>query len=233
MAATFVNCSNVTEVKIKVKTGSDIDVNKYKEIAVLPFVADNKLIKEGKKDFSKNESNEDKGEKISFFMRRALSKNKEIDVMDTVKTNSIIAGESIDKSLLEDENRLADIGGELGVNAIIIGRYRFYSISEPRTIPVSVYSQRLHRYITETVTYFHKTYILSLHVIVVDAHTGKPVLKKLIEPPPASEPHSLGTLIIEAFQDDRIFEKLVNKAVSDFAKRITPHYELEKRMLVK
>lgn len=226
----FISCSSVTEVKIKVKKHSVIDVDKYKKIAVLPFVADSGLTQ---KDSNEENSDDDKSKKIAFFLRRILSKNKEVNVMDTIKTNSIIAGESIDKALLEDQGRLSDIGGELNVNAVITGKYKFYSASEPRTVPVERYSMQLQRYIRDTITYFHKSYVLSLQVILVDANTGKTVLDEKYEPS-VSEAHNIGTLIIsEAFQqEDRIFEKLVNEAVLNFAKRIAPHYELEKRWLV-
>lgn len=233
MAAAFISCGNVTEVQIKVKTGSDIDVSKYQKIAVLPFVIDDEQIKNGKKNLSEDEHDDEKSEKISFFLRRILFKSKKIDVMDTVKTNLIIAGESIDSSLLQDEERLTDIGGELGVDAFITGKYKFYGISEPRSMPVQRYSLQLQHYVTETITYFHKIHILSVQVFVIDARTGKTVLDKSYNPS-TSEAHSLGTLIInEAFQGDRVFDKLVNMVVVDFAKLIAPHYELEKRLLVK
>jgi len=223
-----INCSNIIEVDIKVKTHSDIDINKYKKIAVLPFVSEENSVNKEKSD-----SEDDKGEKIAFFLRRAFFKNKDITVRDTVKTNSIIDGELIDKSLLQDSKKLANIGGELDVNAVITGRYRFYNISEPRRMPVERYSTELHRYITDTITYFHKTYTLSLNIILVDTDTGEIVLDKNYKQS-ASESHNFGTLVInEAFQDDRIFENLAQKAVLEFAKRIAPHYELEKRLLVK
>ena len=140
-------CSNTTKVLVKVKIQSEIDVSKYEKIAIIPLLN------------SGASQNEEWGEDIAFVFRRHLSKSQKFDILDSKDTKLTLEGEQITIETLQDADKLVDLGGELVVDALIVGTYKFYQISEPRRLYYDRYSVRLQRYITDTVTYFHKTYV--------------------------------------------------------------------------
>ncbi len=215
-------CGNKTRVLIKVKVQSEIDVNKYKKMAIIPFL-----------NTSKSKDGE-LGEHIAFLLRRKLSKSSHLEILDTRETRDILAGEKINLNTLKDENALVDVGGQLGVDALIVGSYKFYDISEPRRMYYDRYSQQLQRYVTDTVTYFHKSYVLSLRIFIVNTNTGKTVWKAPPYKETASENHNLGTLLIsEISGKNAITKELASRAVTKFIRQIAPHYETEERILVK
>ena len=221
--AVFVNsgCGNTTKVLIKVKVQSEIDVTKYEEIAVIPFL------------HSDESKNEEWGENIAFVFRRHLSKSKKFDVLDSKDTKLTLEGERITIDTFQDADKLMDLGGELGVDALVVGTYKFYNISEPRRLYYDRYSVRLQRYITDTVTYFHKTYVLSLNISIVDANTGEIVWSDKFEQT-AAEDHNLGTLLISGISEgDNVMKRLTAQAASKFMRKIEPHYETEERILVR
>jgi TolB-like protein len=215
-------CGNTTKVLIKVKVQSEIDVSKYKKIAVIPFLSN---------DESKN--NKEWGEDIAFVFRRNLSKSQKFDVLDGKDTKLTLEGEQITIDTLQNADKLMDLGGELEVDALIVGTYKFYNISEPRRLYYDRYSTQLQRYITDTVTYFHKTYVLSLDISIVDTNTGGVVWSDKLEQT-AEEDHNLGTLLISGIsEDDNVMKRLTTQAASKFMRKIEPHYETEERVLVK
>jgi len=215
-------CSNKARVLIKVKVQSEIDVNKYKKLAIIPFL-----------DSSRNKGGE-LAEHIAFLLRRKLSKSSHLEILDTKETREILAGEKIDLNTLKDENALVDLGGQLEVDALIVGSYKFYDISEPRRMYYDRYSLQLQRYVTDTVTYFHKSYVLSLRIFIVNANTGKAVWKAPPYEETASENHNLGTLLIsEVSGKNSITKELASRAVTKFIRQIAPHYETEERILIK
>ena len=215
-------CSNKARVLIKVKVQSEIDVNKYKKLAIIPFLNSS----EGK--------GEEIGEHIAFLLRRKLSKSSHLEILDFKDTREILAGEEITPNTLRDENELLDLGGQLEVDALIVGSYKFYDISEPRRMYYDRYSLQLQRYVTDTVTYFHKSYVLSLRIFIVNANDGKVVWKAPPYEEVASEDHSLGTLLIsEVSGGNSIMKELSSRAVNKFIRQIAPHYETEERVLVK
>ena len=114
-----------------------------------------------------------------------------------------------------------------------MGTYKFYNISEPRRLYYDRYSMQLQRYITDTVTYFHKTYALSLDISIVDTNTGGAVWGGKFEQT-AEEDHNLGTLLISGIsEDDNIMKRLAAQAASKFMRKIEPHYESEERILMR
>lgn len=215
-------CGNKMSVLIKVKVQSEIDVNKYQKLAIIPFVNSS-----GSKD-------EELGEHIAFLLRRKLSKSSHLEILDFKETREILAGEEINLKTLEDEKELADLGGQLEVDALIVGSYKFYDISEPRRMYYDRYSLQLQRYVTDTVTYFHKSYVLSLQIFIVNANDGKAVWKAPPYQESASENQNLGTFLIsEVSGGSSIVKELGARAVSKFIRQIAPHYETEERILVK
>jgi TolB-like protein len=214
-------CSNKTQVLIKVKVQSEIDIEKYKKIAIIPFL------------HTDEDKNEEWGEHIAFVFRRYLSKSKKFAVLDSKDTKLTLEGEKITLDTLQSTDRLIDLGGELGVDAIISGTYRFYHVSEPRRLYYDRYSTQLQRYITDTVTYFHKTYVLSLDISIVDANTGEIVWNNKFDQT-AAEDHNLGTLLISGISEgDNVMKRLATQAALKFRRKIEPHYETEERILVR
>lgn len=215
------SCSNTTKVLVKVRVQSEIDVNKYEKIAIIPFLN------------SGASKNEEWGEDIAFVFRRYLSKSKKFDVLNSKDTKLTLAGEQITIDTLQSPDKLVDLGGELAVDALILGTYKFYHISEPRRLYYDRYSTRLQRYITDTVTYFHKTYVLALDISIVDANTGETVWSDRFEQT-AEEDHNLGTLLISGISEgDNVMKRLTTQAASKFMRKIEPHYETEERILVR
>jgi len=214
-------CGNTTKVLIKVKVQSEIDVGRYKKIAIIPFLP------------SDEDKNEDWGENIAFVFRRYLSKSKKFDVLDSKDTKLTLEGEQITIDTVKSTNKLIDFGGELGVDAMIVGTYRFYHVSEPRRLYYDRYSTHLQRYITDTVTYFHKTYVLSLNISIVDANTGEVVWNNKFNQT-AAEDHNLGTLLISGISEgDNVMKRLTTQATAKFMRKIEPHYEMAERILVR
>ncbi|HIE25820.1 TPA: hypothetical protein EYP66_00865 [Candidatus Poribacteria bacterium] len=214
-------CSNTTRVLIRVKVQSEIDVSKYEKIAIIPLLN------------SGESRDEEWGEDIAFIFRRHLSKSQKFDVLDSKDTKLTLAGEQITIDTLQNPDKLMDLGGELAVDALVVGTYKFYQISEPRRLYYDRYSVQLQRYITDTVTYFHKTYVLSLDISIVDADTGETVWSDRFEQT-AEEDHNLGTLLISGISEgDNVMKRLTTQAASKFMRKIEPHYETEERILVR
>jgi hypothetical protein len=214
-------CSNTTKVLVRVKVQSEIDVGKYEQIAIVPLLN------------SGASKNEEWGEDIAFVFRRHLSKSQKFDVLDSKDTRLILAGEQITIDTLQNADELVDLGGQLMVDALVVGTYKFYQISEPRRLYYDRYSVQLQRYITDTVTYFHKTYVLSLNISIVDANTGETVWRGRFEQT-AEEDHNLGTLMISGISEgDNVMKRLTTQAASKFMRKIEPHYETEERILVR
>ncbi|MBC8230158.1 hypothetical protein H8E77_11475 [bacterium] len=227
LALVIFSCGNTTKVLIKVKVQSEIDVTKYEKIAIIPF-----LYTTGAFDISESK-NEEWGKDIAFVFRRNLSRSKKFDVLDSKDTKLTLEGEQITIDTLGNTDKLIDLGGELGVDALIVGTYKFYNISEPRRLYYDRYSVQLQRYITDTVTYFHKTYVLSLNISIVDSNTGETVWHDKFEQT-AAENHNLGTLLISGISEgDNVMKRLTARAASKFRRKIEPHYETEERVLVR
>ncbi len=217
----YCGCSHTTKVLINVKMQSEIDIDKYANFAVLPFI--------NRKAEKKNEL----GRSIAFLFRRYLGKSGKFQVLDTKNTNALLEGEEINLDTLRDTNKLIDLGGELGVDALIFGSYKFYNTSEPRRLYYDRYSTNLQRYVTDTVTYFHKTHVLSLNISIVDANTGNIVWRDTLKYT-AEEDHNLGTLLISGLSGgNSIMKQLASQAASELARKIAPHYETEERVLAR
>lgn len=218
----ILGCGGGEKVWIKVSAPSQLDISRYRSIAVLPLVP-----------LEKDEKNKDRGESISYFIRREISKVKGINLIDAQTTRRTLEGESISLQTLQSPEQMMDICGELGTDAVIAGTYKLYHVSEPRRYYVERYSPQLRQYVTQAITYYEKTYYLKLHLMLIDAKTGKPIFEEEYEPS-YSEAHNIGSLIVsEVAQDNPAVERLTLEALSQFLKKIAPHYEMEERYLLR
>ncbi|HEX28569.1 TPA: hypothetical protein ENG04_00625 [Candidatus Poribacteria bacterium] len=218
----ILGCGGPEKIWIKVNTPSKIDISRYHSIAVLPLLP-----------LKRDDRNGDQGESISYFIRREIAKVKGINLIDAQTTRRILEGEKISIQTLESPEQMVDICGELGVDAVIAGTYKLYHVSEPRRYYVERYSPQLRQYVTQAVTYYEKTYYLKLHLMLIDSKTGKPILDEEYEPS-YSEAHNIGSLIVsEVAQDNPALERLTLDAISQFLKKIAPHYEREERYLLR
>jgi hypothetical protein len=214
-------CGGAEKVWIKVGVPSELDMSRYRAVAVLPLIP------------LETDERKDQGEAIAYFIRRELAKVKGINLIDAQTTRRILEGEEITPETLENSSQMVDICGELNADAVIAGTYKLYHVSEPRRYYVDRYSPRLRRYVTEAVTYYEKTYYLKLRLMLIDAQNGKPVFEEEYEPS-YSEAHNLGTLIVsEVTEGNPAIQRLTLDAVSQFLKKIAPHYEKEERFLVR
>jgi len=222
MLILIIGCGGSEKVWIKVNAPSQLDINRYRSIAVLPLVP-----------LGEDEKNEDQGEAISYFIRREIAKVKGINLIDAQTTRRTLEGEKISLQTLESPDQMVDICGELGADAVIAGTYKLYHVSEPRRYYVERYSPQLRQYVTQAITYYEKTYYLKLHLMLIDSKTGKPILDEEYEPS-YSEAHNIGSLIVsEVAQDNPAVERLTLSALSQFLKKIAPHYEREERYLLR
>ena len=81
--------------------------------------------------------------------------------------------------------------------------------------------------------YIQRIYILALRVIIVDVNSEKIVWNEKYERT-AVENHALGSFLVSQITPrDTILKSLTKQAVSEFTRRIAPHYETEVRFLVK
>ena len=85
----------VTRVSIPVKVESKIDISRYSNFAVLPFVHE--------KESGRNEKlPEEIGEEIAGILRRGLARQKHFEVVSTQETARLLTGETIGEDWLSD-----------------------------------------------------------------------------------------------------------------------------------
>ena len=96
--------SAVTRVSIPVKVESEIDISRYSNFAVLPFVPE--------KEMERNEKlPEDIGEEIASILRSSLSRQKHFEVVSAQETARMLTGETVEQAWLSDREQLSKLGG--------------------------------------------------------------------------------------------------------------------------
>ena len=215
---------SVTRVSIPIQIESEIDAERYSSFAVLPFV---------QQKIESAEDNIEIGEEIAGMMRRGIGRHKNYDVVGTQETIRLMTGETIDTDLLEDTSRLGQLGGYFEVDGLITGSYKYYTISQPRTYYGEHYSPTRQQYVMDYQDYLQKTFILALQVMIVDVDTEEIVWDEKYERT-AVQNHTLGSFLVsQVAPHDSILKSLTRQAVSEFTRRIAPHYDTEERFLVK
>ena len=111
-------CYGTKTVKIKVELESQVDLGKYKTIAVLDFI-----------DNSGKTAGE-QGSILARMIRKQLKKSKQFKIMSE-KDMRLTLDMEVDKDDIEDPAVLASICDQLGVDALIVGSFDFYQVNRP------------------------------------------------------------------------------------------------------
>ena len=225
LLAIFSGCGRfISRVTIPIQVDSEIDTNRFSSFAVLPFV----------KDKSEDASdNVDIGDEISDTMRRRIGRHKNYNVVGSQETDRLMTGETIDVEFLTDMDRLTRLGGYFEVDGLITGSYKYSRVNQPKTYYGKHYSTTLRQDVMAHQDYIQRIYILALRVIIVDVNSEKIVWNEKYERT-AVENHALGSFLVSQITPrDTILKSLTKQAVSEFTRRIAPHYETEVRFLVK
>lgn len=224
-----VSCScgrSVTRVSIPIKVQSEINVSQYSSFVVLPF------FDEQPEGITKSAAKETE-EEIASLMRRRLGQHKNLHILGTQETLRMLEGEPIDLNLLEDPSRLFDFGELFEVDAVVVGSYKFYTVSRSRRYYGERYSRSMQRYVTDYQDYLQKNYIFSLRVVIADAESEVVVWDEKYERT-AVEAHTLGSFLVsQATPDDSTLKNLAKQAITEFTRQIAPHFETEERFLVR
>lgn len=223
----FFGCgSNVTRVSIPVKVQSEIDISRYSNFAVLPFVSE--------KQAERNEElPPEVGEDIAAILRRGLARQKSFNIINTQETTRLLTGETIGEEWLSDTKHLSQLGEYFEVKGVIVGSFRFYSDSRPRRYYGERYSIQRQRYVMDYQDYMQKTYLLSLRVMIIDVETEQIIWDESYRRSTA-EAHTIGSFIFsQVGPQANTIRELGKRAVSEFTRQISPHYESEDRYLVK
>ncbi|MDE0044142.1 MAG: hypothetical protein OXT74_19040 [Candidatus Poribacteria bacterium] len=225
LLAIFSGCGrSISRVTIPIQVDSKIDADRFSSFAILPFV------KDGSEDTS---DNVDIGDEIATTMRRRIGRHKNYDVVGSQETDRLMIGETIDTEFLADMKELTRLGGYFEVDGLIIGSYKYYTVNQPRTYYGEHYSPTRRQYVMAHQDYIQRIYVLALRVQIVDVNSEKVVWNEKYERT-AVENHALGSFLVSQITPrDTILKSLTKQAVSEFIRRIAPHYETEVRFLVK
>ena len=218
--------STVTRVSIPVKVQSEIDIDRYSNFAVLPFVSERQT-----------EDNDklppEVGAEIAAILRRGLARQKRFEVVSTQETARLLTGEDIGEEWLADTKHLSQLGEYFEVKGVIVGSFRFYSDSRPRRYYGERYSIQRQRYVMDYQDYMQKTYLLSLRVMIIDVETEEVIWDEAYRRSTA-EAHTIGSFIFsQVGPQANTIRELGRRAVLEFTRQISPHYENEDRYLVR
>lgn len=224
---TFCGCSSaVTRVSIPVKVQSEIDIERYSNFAVLPFVSE-------KQSGYNEQLPPEVGEDIAATLRRGLARQKRFEVVSSQETTRLLTGEDMGEEWLADTKHLSQLGEYFEVKGVIVGSFRFYSDSRPRRYYGERYSIQRQRYVMDYQDYMQKTYLLSIRVKIIDVETEKVIWDEAYRRSTA-EAHTIGSFIFsQTGPQANIVRELGRRAVTEFTRQISPHYEQEDRYLVK
>ena len=214
-------CYGTQTVKIKVPVESKIDMRDYRIIAVMDFI-----------DVRERSSTEE-GQILARMIRKQLKKSKDFRVMDERSMNRILE-EDIDKSKLEDSEALVSICEQLEVDALIIGMFDLYQLNQPVPYIVERYSPETGRYRPETRTYIQRVHRLLFQAKVVDGRTGDVIFDYAPVAEERPEYRSGWGLPFSTRRSDPAnMRSMATRVVSRFVMSLVPHYENERRILVR
>lgn len=202
-------------VNIKVKVDAKIDMKRYNSLSVLDFV-------------NLKGDNDEHGKLISRIVRRQLKENfKVIDEGDISIESSII------RSAMKNPEVLMSIMKSFDADAIIIGGYEFGERYHAVPYILERYSPRMGRIIPEGRTYLQRSYYLKLQIKVIDTKTGEVIFDYS---PPIEERvdyNRSSGLSFDGVDNSSYLRSIINRPVREFVKNLIPHYESERRILVK
>jgi len=214
-------CSGTEVVKVKVRVDSEADMSNYKTIAVMSFID------------SRDDSTTDQGEILARMIRKQLKVGKEFDVLDE-KSIYLSLEEELNKSKIESPDVLVSISDQLGADALIVGTFDFYQLNQPVPYIIQRYSPSTGRYNPETRTYIQRVNRFLIRAKVVDGKTGETIFD--YSPPPEEKPEyrdSWGFPFSGSRSDPEALRTTAARTVKVFALKLIPHYEYERRTIVK
>jgi len=218
----FQGCFGTEAVRIKVGVNSKIDMKEYKTIAVMDFVD------------SRSNSLTNDGKTLARMIRKQLGNSKELNVLDE-KGMNLNLREVIDKDKIENPEILVSIANQLGADALIVSTFEFHQLNQPMPYIVEQYSPRTGRYTPETRTYVRRTQRLSFHARLIDGKTGETVFDYAprIEERPESRRAWGMPLSGESKSNRTGLRGMAARPVATFVLSLVPHYEYERRILVR
>lgn len=218
--------SKVARVPIPIKVQSEIDIDTYSNFAVLPFVGE-------KSNKRLDEIPVEIGPEIAQILRSNLTRQKHFKVVDKQETERLMTGEKIEEEWLTNTERLSELGKYFEVKGIIVGSYRFFTDTRPQRYYGERYSYNQQRYVMDYQDYMQKTYILVLRVMIIDVDTKKIIWDEAYQQKTA-EAHTLGSFVFaQMAPQETTLRELSRRAVFDFTREISPHYEEEDRFLMR
>jgi hypothetical protein len=173
--------------------------------------------------------NDNHGKLISRMIRKQLKDNFNVlDERDTLVDTTTI------KDIISNTEAVLSIAKQLDVDAIIIGGYEFGERYQAIPYIVDRYSPRTGRLTPEGRTYIQRLYYLKFQAKVIDAKTGEVIFDYS---PAIEEKPDYGSSSNLPFSDDLSdasnIRNIAFKPVRNFVMSVTPHYEVERRILVK
>jgi len=145
----------------------------------------------------------------------------------------MLDGEPLGLNLLNDPSQIFQYGELFEVDAVVLGSYKFYTVSRSRRYYGERYSRTMQRYVTDYQDYLQKNYIFSLRVVIADAESEEVVWDEKYERA-AAEAHTLGSFLVsQATPDESTLKNLAKQAITEFTRKIAPHYQTEERFLVR
>ncbi|HGE70006.1 TPA: hypothetical protein ENX78_04165 [Candidatus Poribacteria bacterium] len=215
----FLGCYSTENVNITVRVDSKVDMRKYRTIAVMDFV-----------DKSSKSAN-DNGKLIARMIRKQLKKSKDFQILE--ERNMTIESE-VHENELDDLNVLVSLGNQLGVDALIVGSFEAYQRYQSIPYIVDRYSTSTGKYVPEGRTYYQKTYVFSFHAQLIDVADGKIVYEYSPRPEERPEYRSgFGLPFTDGSNDPANVRAMAVRPVTNFVLSLMPHYETERRILVK
>ncbi len=219
--AYLLSCSkyNLESVNINVKVNSKVDMKNYRSIAVINFFD------------MKGKPGKEYGELLARMVRKQLMENKNLRVLEK---KDMELDEEIDPGIIDDKESLINLCNQLGVDAIILGKYEFGQRFYAAPYIVERYSPKTNRYIPEGRTYIQKAYYLKFHAMVVDGKNGEVIFDFA---PPVEErteyPGSSGLPFSSGSDDPANLRSIASKTIKNFVLNLIPHQKSETRILVK
>lgn len=220
-------CStDIASVSIPIKVQSEIDIDTYSKFAVLPFVSEEHSSKLG-------EMPVEIGAEIAVILRNRLAQQDSFEIVGKQETIRLMTGETVDEEWLADIEHLTKLGDYFEVKGIIVGSYRFHTDTRPQRYFGERYSVRQQRYVMDYQDYMQKTYLLSLRVMIIDVDTEEIIWDEAYRQTTA-EAHTIGSFVFSQMApQERTIKELSKRAIADFTREITPHYEQEDRYLIR
>ena len=216
----------ITRVSIPIKVQSELNVSQYSSFVVLPFFDE-------RPDGETKSAAKETEEEIASLMRRRLGQQKNLNILGTQETLRMLDGEPLGLNLLNDPSQIFQYGELFEVDAVVLGSYKFYTVSRSRRYYGERYSRTMQRYVTDYQDYLQKNYIFSLRVLIADAESEEVVWDEKYERT-AAEAHTLGSFLVsQATPDESTLKNLAKQAITEFTRKIAPHYQTEERFLVR